>query len=85
MLDYLGILKKMNEKGVRYIVVGGIAVNLYGIPRMTYDIDLMLDLEDKNLKKFLKLLKSWGFKPSWNSDIRIKNSYGVTNRFAGVM
>jgi len=21
----------------------------------------------------------------WNSDIRIKNSYGVTNRFAGVM
>jgi len=52
MLDYLGILKKMNEKGVRYIVVGGIAVNLYGIPRMTYDIDLMLDLEDKNLKNF---------------------------------
>jgi len=31
MLDYLAIFKKLNEKGIRYIVVGGIAVNLYGI------------------------------------------------------
>jgi hypothetical protein len=69
MLDYLAILKKLNEKGVRYIVVGGIAVNLYGIPRMTYDIDLILDLEDKNLKRFLKLLKGWGFKPKVPVDI----------------
>lgn len=48
MLDYLAIFKKLNEKGIRYIVTGGIAVNLYGIPRMTYDVDLILDLEDKN-------------------------------------
>ena len=39
------------------------AVNFHGIPRMTYDIDLLLLLEDKNLKKFLSLMKSWGFKP----------------------
>jgi|GEM_PF-3277571 len=31
MLDYLAIFKKLNEKGIRYIVVGGIAVNLYGM------------------------------------------------------
>lgn len=48
MLDYLAIFKKLNEKEIRYIVAGGIAVNLYGIPRMTYDVDLILDLEDKN-------------------------------------
>lgn len=69
MLDYLAILKKLNEKGIRYIVVGGIAVNLYGIPRMTYDIDLIIDLEDKNLGKFLKLLKGWGFRPKVPVDI----------------
>jgi len=51
------------------MVVGGIAVNLYGIPRMTYDIDLLLDLEDKNIEAFLKLLKSWGFKPKVPVDI----------------
>jgi hypothetical protein len=63
MLDYLGIFREFNKKGIKYIVVGGLAVNLYGIPRMTYDIDLLLDLENKNLIKFLKLLKKWGFKP----------------------
>ncbi|MEW6162681.1 MAG: nucleotidyltransferase [Nitrospirota bacterium] len=69
MLDYLAIFKKLNEKGIRYIVVGGIAVNLYGIPRMTYDIDLILDLEDNNIEKFLRLLKGWGFKPRVPVDI----------------
>jgi predicted nucleotidyltransferase len=63
MLDYIAIFKKFNERGIRYIVVGGVAVNLYGIPRMTYDVDLILDLEDENIKKFLRLLKTWGFKP----------------------
>ncbi len=69
MLDYLSIFKKLNEDEIRYIVVGGIAVNLYGIPRMTYDVDLILDLEDENLEKFLKLLKKWGFKPKVPVDI----------------
>ncbi len=69
MLDYLAIFKNLNEKGIRYIVVGGIAVNLYGIPRMTYDLDLILDLEDENIKKFLRLLKMWGFKPNVPVDI----------------
>ena len=45
MLDNLAIFKKLNEKGIKYIVVGGIAVNLYGIPRMTYAADLILDLK----------------------------------------
>ena len=63
MLDYLGIFKEFNDKKIKYIVVGGMAVNFYGIPRMTYDIDLLLYLEDKNLKKFLNLMKEWGFNP----------------------
>lgn len=63
MLDYIDIFRKFNENGIKYIVVGGIAVNLHGIPRMTYDIDLILDLEDKNLEKFLGLLNKWEFKP----------------------
>ncbi|MBI5969891.1 MAG: hypothetical protein HY884_01915 [Deltaproteobacteria bacterium] len=69
MLDYLAIFKKFNEKRIRYIVVGGLAINLYGIPRMTYDIDILLDLDDKNIKKFLLLLKGWSFKPRAPVDI----------------
>ncbi len=69
MVDYLTIFKKLNEKKIRYLLAGGIAVNLHGIPRMTYDIDLIVDLEDKNLEKFLQLLKGWGFKPKIPVDI----------------
>lgn len=68
-LDYIDIFAKFNEAKIRYIVVGGIAVNLHGIPRMTYDIDLLLDMEDDNLKKFLHLLKEWGFSPKVPVDI----------------
>lgn len=63
MLDYLAIFKRLNEKRIKYIVVGGVAVNLYGIPRMTYDTDLIVDMQDRNLKAFLTLLKDWGFRP----------------------
>lgn len=69
MLDYLAIFKKLNEAGIEYIVVGGVAINLYGIPRMTYDIDLLLNLEDQNVRKFVQLLNKWGFKPKVPVDI----------------
>lgn len=62
-LDYIGIFREFNKKRIKYIVCGGIAVNLLGIPRMTYDIDLLLRMKDGNLRKFLGLLKGWGFRP----------------------
>lgn len=69
MLDYLAIFKEFNQKKIKYIVVGGMAINFYGIPRMTYDIDLILDLEDNNLRKYLCLMKKWGFRPKVPIDI----------------
>ena len=63
MLDYLGIFKELNARRIKYLVVGGTAINLYGIPRMTYDLDILLDLEPGNLERFLSLVKGWGFKP----------------------
>lgn len=69
MLDYLAIFKELNDIGVRYVVAGGMAVNLHGVPRMTYDIDLVLDLRNENLSKFLAKVKSWGFKPKVPVDI----------------
>jgi hypothetical protein len=69
MLDYLGIFKALNARKISYLVVGGTAVNLYGIPRMTYDLDILLDLEAGNLEKFASLVKGWGFKPKVPVDI----------------
>ncbi len=57
------MFKKLNDNKIRYIVAGGLAVNLHGIPRLTYDVDLLVDMEEENLKRLFKLLKSLGFKP----------------------
>ncbi len=69
MLDYLEIFRKLNEAEVEYSVAGGMAVNLHGIPRMTYDIDLVLEMNDDNLRAFAELVKSWGFKPKVPVDV----------------
>lgn len=63
MLDYLGIFKRFNEEGVRYLVVGGLAMNLLGVPKVTYDIDILVDMEDDNIRALMQLTKKWGFKP----------------------
>jgi hypothetical protein len=53
----------MEEKGIRYVLVGGMALNLHGIPRPTYDIDLSLALDPENLSRFWDHAQACGFKP----------------------
>lgn len=60
---YLDLFRMLEEAGVRYLVVGGIAVNLHGINRLTHDIDLMLALDGRNLRRFVSVAKRYSFKP----------------------
>jgi len=62
-LDFQTIFKELNEIGIDYLVVGGLAVNFHGIPRMTYDIDLMILLESENILKLVRKLTQWGYRP----------------------
>ncbi len=62
-LDFQRIFKEFNELEIDYLVVGGLAVNLHGIPRMTYDMDLMISLDQENIKRVLKKLSEWGYRP----------------------
>jgi hypothetical protein len=62
-LDYKKIFKGLNRAGIDYLVVGGLAVNFHGIPRMTYDLDLMLLLEPDNILKMVTKLTRWGYRP----------------------
>lgn len=54
---YVEVFRRLQEEGVRYLVVGGLAMNLHGIPRMTADIDLYVDLEKVNASRFLAAMK----------------------------
>jgi predicted nucleotidyltransferase len=62
-LDYKTIFKELNKLKIDYLVVGGLAVNFHGVPRMTYDIDLMMLLQSNNILKLISKLTQWGYKP----------------------
>ena len=60
---YEEIFRKFQEKKIRYVVVGGLALNLHGIPRMTNDLDIIIDLEKGNIQSLFKGLKELGYIP----------------------
>ena len=44
MLDRLGdVFKSLRDHEVRYVVIGGIAAVLHGVPRATMDLDLLIE------------------------------------------
>jgi len=63
LIKFESLFSALNKSKVRYLVVGGIAVNLYGIERATADIDLVVDLEENNLNRFITVMKELNFKP----------------------
>ena len=94
------IFEILNTNHVRYLVCGGLAVNIYGIPRMTSDIDLLIDFDEKNILNFenaVKLLlfqsvipltiKSFIKKEDRLKAIKEKNliAYSYFNSMAGYM
>jgi hypothetical protein len=53
----------LDENDVRYLICGGLAVNLYGVTRMTADIDLLLDLTVDNIQQFQSVIRALNFFP----------------------
>ncbi|RJQ32136.1 MAG: hypothetical protein C4562_03655 [Actinobacteria bacterium] len=60
---YQKIIEKLHEKDIKYLVVGGIAVNLYGYIRATADLDILILLDHINTAKFVEITKELGYKP----------------------
>lgn len=55
------IFRALNKRKVKYLVVGGVAVNLYGYLRFTGDLDLLVLLEEGNLNKIDEVMKELGY------------------------
>lgn len=60
---YDNIFQQLDKNGVDYVLIGGLAVALYGIPRTTGDVDLMVNLDAQNLLKLVKTMNELGFTP----------------------
>ncbi|MFA7281771.1 MAG: nucleotidyl transferase AbiEii/AbiGii toxin family protein [Sterolibacterium sp.] len=57
------LLQALSDDNVQYVLVGGLAVQLHGFMRATFDIDLVLAMDDGNLARFIEVAKRFGLKP----------------------
>ena len=46
------VCRQLDENGIKYMVSGSIALNIYGIPRMTRDIDIVIELSENRIDEF---------------------------------
>lgn len=60
----IDLLSALSEAQVRYVLVGGMAVQLHGYFRTTFDVDLVLAMDDENLTRFIGVAKQIGLVPS---------------------
>ena len=50
------VFKSFQQHEVRYVVIGGIAVVLYGVPRATFDLDILIEATSENAQRLLDAL-----------------------------
>lgn len=69
-VDFESIFQCLNSAGIRYVVVGGIAVVLHGVDRLTADLDLVVELTPESSRKAIEALLAAGFRAKIPADPR---------------
>ena len=65
--DFADFLRLLNERNVRYLVVGGYAVAYHGYPRYTGDLDVFVEASPENAARLVEVYGEFGFN---RSDLR---------------
>ncbi len=58
--DFRELLKSFNSARVKYLLIGGYAVVHYAYQRTTDDLDLWIEISEKNASRISKVLQEWG-------------------------
>jgi predicted nucleotidyltransferase len=58
--DQLDLLSVFHANGVRFIVIGGHAVNIYTEPRYTHDLDVLVSGDETNGRAVYRALAAFG-------------------------
>ncbi len=57
--EFKALIDVLNREGIDYAVCGGIAVTFHGYPRLTDDIDILV--QEKDLARISEIVKEVGF------------------------
>ena len=56
--SFIAVLKALHEHEVDYILIGGLAVIVQGVPRITEDLDIFVKRDPSNIDKLRKALRT---------------------------
>ena len=59
--SHLRLYKFLNKHKVKYLIIGGVAAIVYGVPRSTLDLDIVIKSNAQNAERLLSALKNAGF------------------------
>ncbi|HYM53948.1 MAG TPA: hypothetical protein VES97_01190 [Solirubrobacteraceae bacterium] len=59
MSGFKRILTDLNDAGVRYVLIGGIALIRHGVVRATRDVDAIIAPDAENLERVRSLISAW--------------------------
>ena len=69
MLDqFRDVFKSFQNRDVKYVVIGGIAAILYGVPRNTVDLDILIEATEANAEQLLLSLRENNFGTAYLTD-----------------
>ncbi len=68
--EFLNFLRCAQKNKLRYLCIGGYAVNFYGYHRMTEDLDIWIAPTTENKTSFLNTLLCMGYTESELTDIK---------------
>lgn len=55
------IVRVLNQLKIPYLITGGMAVYVWGRPRFTADIDVIIELKDEKVKQLVEILIKKGY------------------------
>jgi hypothetical protein len=75
---YENVFNSLLKNNIRYAVAGGVALVLHGVVRFTADLDLIVDLEPENLRRFLHAMTELGYRP--RNPVKAEDFLSPSNR-----
>ncbi|MBI5970174.1 MAG: nucleotidyltransferase [Deltaproteobacteria bacterium] len=51
------VARRLDGAGIGYMITGSVAANFYSIPRMTRDVDIVVELSEKDARRVFELFK----------------------------
>ena len=80
------VTQSLNENKIPYMLSGSVAMNIYTIPRMTRDIDIVINLKLEDIEMFAKIFKDgfYLYKEGIETEIKRRGMFNVIDFDSGL-